>query len=107
MKQLQPDIGHWFEKLESGELFEIVAIDEFSGTIEIQYLDGTLGEIDQAQWPRMHILDAAPPEDANAAYGLSVQDQSPEENGLDGSEANRMLDRLEGESFEGTDESPF
>ena len=40
-----PVIGNWFSK-PNGNLFEVVAVDEDDGTIEIQQFDGTIGEIE-------------------------------------------------------------
>ena len=39
-----PNVGDWFSNLETGDLFEVVAIDEASGSIGIQYLGGELEE---------------------------------------------------------------
>jgi hypothetical protein len=41
----QPGIGDWY-RLHGGDSFEIVAVDEEDGTIDIQYFDGTLEEMD-------------------------------------------------------------
>jgi hypothetical protein len=45
----QPGVGEWY-RLQGGESFEIVAIDEDDGTIDIQYFDGTLEEMDLEDW---------------------------------------------------------
>lgn len=107
MAHLQPDIGSWFENIDSGELFEVVAIDELHQTIEVQYLDGTLDEFELDQWQGLPVIDAVPPEDANIAYGMTVQEQDPNAIGGDIPERGNPLDTVEGESFSGTDESPF
>mgnify|MGYP000473513785 CR=1 FL=1 len=39
-----PAIGQWFRRPE-GTLFEVVATDEYSGTVEIQEFDGTIESI--------------------------------------------------------------
>jgi hypothetical protein len=44
-----PSIGDWY-RLNGGESFEIVAVDEDDGTIDIQYFDGTLEEMDLEDW---------------------------------------------------------
>jgi hypothetical protein len=61
--RLQPTVGHWYNRLEKGQLFQVVALDEQSGTIEIQEFDGDLDEIDLEEWRQMSIESAAPPED--------------------------------------------
>ncbi|WP_323844066.1 DUF6763 family protein [Microbulbifer magnicolonia] len=105
MAHLQPEIGNWFEDLDSGQLFEVVAIDELQQTVEVQYLDGTLDEFELDHWQSLPVIGAAPPEDANIAYGLSVTEQDSSASGVDF--YLNPLDTVEGESFIGTDESPF
>ena len=45
----QPSIGDWY-RLNGNDSFEIVAVDEDDGTIDIQYFDGTLEEMDVEDW---------------------------------------------------------
>jgi len=45
----QPGIGDWY-RLNGGSLFEVVALDDDDGTIEIQYFDGTVEELDIEDW---------------------------------------------------------
>ena len=45
----QPTIGDWYRN-PSGVLFEVVAYDEDDGTIEIQYFDGTIEEMEREDW---------------------------------------------------------
>jgi hypothetical protein len=45
----QPGIGEWY-RLHGGDSFEIVAVDDEDGTIDIQYFDGTLEEMDVEDW---------------------------------------------------------
>ena len=49
MAASQPSIGNWY-RLSGGELFEVVAIDDDDGTIDIQYFDGTVEEMDREDW---------------------------------------------------------
>lgn len=110
MSQTQPDIGNWLENIDDGTLFEVVAIDDVERTVEVQHLDGTLDEFDLDQWHSLPLVAAAPPEDANIAYGLAVIEQNPhagDNSTLDSGNPFDSLDALEGESFAGTDESPF
>jgi hypothetical protein len=61
--RLKPVVGQWYNHLDKGDLFQIVALDEESGWIEIQEFDGDLDEIDFEEWRQMRIEAAAPPED--------------------------------------------
>jgi hypothetical protein len=49
MATLDPGVGAWF-RLNGGVPFEIVAVDDDDGTIEVQYMDGTLEELDRDDW---------------------------------------------------------
>lgn len=61
--RLRPLVGHWYNHLDKGDLFQVVALDEDYGTIEIQEFDGGLDEIDLEEWRQMDIESAAAPED--------------------------------------------
>ena len=49
MATLNPGVGAWF-RLNGGVPFEVVAVDDDDGTIEVQYVDGTLEELDREDW---------------------------------------------------------
>jgi len=49
MNSHQPAIGEWY-RMRGGDLFEVVAFDEADGTIEIQYFDGTVEEMELDDW---------------------------------------------------------
>ena len=40
-----PVIGSWFTR-SNGSLFKVVAVDEDDGTVDIQFYDGTMGEME-------------------------------------------------------------
>lgn len=60
---LDPIVGNWYQHLEKGLDFEVVALDEDNATVEIQYLDGTLDEIGLDDWYELDLEPAEPPED--------------------------------------------
>lgn len=61
-------IGDWFATTLRQERFEIVAIDNDAATVEIQYYDGTVEDIDFASWPQLEAEIIAPPEDWSGAF---------------------------------------
>jgi len=91
-----PGIGEWY-RANGGALFEVVAIDDDDGTIELQYFDGTLEEMDvedwEAQWEEGTIEAAEPPEDWSGSV-----DVDPDEGGsrLDSEERDLRAGGLEG-----------
>ncbi len=78
----QPAIGDWY-RFREGDLFEVVAIDEGDGTIEVQYFDGTLEEMEfddwRAQFSAGEIEEAEAPEDWS---GSADQDSDAENAGV-------------------------
>ena len=44
MNTRMPEVSIWYQELASSNLFEVVAIDQASGGIEYQLLDGEVGE---------------------------------------------------------------
>ncbi len=72
----QPYIGDWYRA--SGELFEVVALDDDDGTIEIQYFDGTVEEMDvedwKAQWDEGVLEAAEAPEDWSGSVDVEPGD---------------------------------
>jgi hypothetical protein len=68
MASFYPPTGSWFQDLENGALFEVVAIDEKSRTIEVQYYDGDISEFDIEVWGSMRLAHASAPENVYAGY---------------------------------------
>lgn len=68
MNQLIPIVDQWYQDSRSGSLFEIVAIDR--GTIQVQYEDGEIADIDVESWQELQLLDAAAPEDWRSPFEL-------------------------------------
>lgn len=71
--EIYPVIGNWYQRPE-GQLFEVVAIDEQDGTVEIQYFDGQVEELDIESWSELAVSEAQPPEDWSGAYEAMEQD---------------------------------
>ncbi|GAA5317221.1 MAG: hypothetical protein AseanaTS_24250 [Candidatus Pelagadaptatus aseana] len=69
-----PLIGNWYYDPMEDQYFEVVAMDTDNGTIEIQYVDGEVGELDRELWKQMHPSTAPPPKSADAAFELANED---------------------------------
>lgn len=76
MNKIRPEVSAWYQDLVSGTLFEVVAIDEQSSTIEYQLLDGELGEYDLSTWRQLIIGEAEAPEDWRTPFELNSEDQA-------------------------------
>ena len=62
-------VGDWFQ-VGNNSPFEIVAIDLRAETVEVQYFDGTVAEIDFDSWIELAATPAAPPEDWSGAVDM-------------------------------------
>ncbi len=61
--EADPQVGQWYEHLDKGQAFEVVAIDDAANLVEIQYFDGDLDQIDMEEWYELDLAPAAEPED--------------------------------------------
>jgi hypothetical protein len=68
-----PGIGNWFRR-PNGVLFEVVAVDEDDGTIEIQQFDGTIGEVEIENWSQMLLVEVSAPEDWSGSVDMDPED---------------------------------
>mgnify|MGYP000011003030 CR=1 FL=1 len=75
MASLFPVISAWYLDTTEDQVFEVVAVDEQYGTVEIQYIDGEVSEFDLETWSQLKLIPAEAPEDAGAAYELSHDDE--------------------------------
>lgn len=66
--ELIPRIEAWYRDQEMGQDFQVVAVDDENETIELQYSNGDIGEMDFSSWREASIEPIEPPEDAGAPY---------------------------------------
>lgn len=105
----QPDIGEWY-RIRGGDQFEVVAVDEDDGTVEVQYFDGTVEELDLGDWEAQRangdLAEAEAPEDGKGSADFDDDEDSQARNGhMDGPNIAGGLDGLD--LFEGPDSFPF
>lgn len=81
-------IGDWYS-LRGGDLFEVVAVDEAEGTVEVQYFDGTVEEFELDDWYAQssagEIEEAEAPEDWTGSVDIDrgADDSRVGQTGLD------------------------
>ena len=63
-----PSVEQWFEDIETGHSFRVIAVDDENDAIEIQYYDGDIGELDFNSWRESALIPIEPPEDARAPF---------------------------------------
>ncbi len=101
---VKPIIGNWYQDPIEGLYFEVVAVDSDSGDIEVQYSGGEVGEIDRESWSLLYLSPAAPPEDANAAFGFSGAEDWNADYASGSGNWNNPLDEIEPDLFSGSDD---
>ena len=99
MAALQPSIGDWF-RLNRGALFEVVAVDNDDGTIEIQYFDGTVEEMDvedwNVQWEEGALEAAEAPEDWSGSVDVESVDKDSRSSDAMGEDRDLRASPLDG-----------
>lgn len=68
-----PAVGNWYQRPDS-QKFEVVALDEDDGIVEIQYFSGEVDEVDFEAWSQSEVQAISPPEDWTGGYGEYAQD---------------------------------
>jgi hypothetical protein len=80
MASPRPSVGDWY-RLDGGQTFEVVAIDPDEGTIEVQYFDGTVEEMDADDWETLceerDLVASDPPEDWSGSVDVEPDEESP------------------------------
>jgi len=74
---MKPTIGHWY-RITGGDSFEVVAVDDDDGTIELQYFDGTVEEMDIEDWQAEKeggtLEEIEPPEDWTGSVDVDPEE---------------------------------
>lgn len=66
MSSVKPELGSWFQDIEN-RYFEVVAYDEDTGLIEVQFFDGAVDEFDAETWKDLEVKVSVEPEDVRGA----------------------------------------
>ena len=85
----KPQIGDWYRRLDKGEAFRVVTVDDASGDVEIQSFDGELDSIEAEEWDGLELERAAEPEDWTGA----LEDVEPDDVTEDDSPSDRAAGR--------------
>lgn len=61
-REYEPAAGQWYENIEENESFRVLSVDEDAETVEIEYLDGDIEEIDLDAWAELDLDKIDEPE---------------------------------------------
>lgn len=95
MSDVDPIIGNWYRNQETGNDFEVVALDEDAQTVEIQYFDGEVEELDLDAWYELPIDPIEAPEDWSGPFDEMEADDLGYEPDQFSSEDDLLADRDE------------
>lgn len=84
MASQHPSIGAWYHDVANDAVFEVVALDEKAGSVEIQYDNGDIDEFDLDLWNPVLFVATEPP--------AILFDYAQEEGGDDAIEPWQTLD---------------
>ena len=74
MSNKLPQVEDWYEHLDKGQQFQVIATDQDSMTIEVQNFDGDTGEYSFADWRELDIQSCPQPDNWSGAYDIAEQD---------------------------------
>lgn len=60
---VDPVLGNWYRHTDKGYEFQVVALDDTDGVVEIQHHDGDVEALELDEWYEMALEHIEPPED--------------------------------------------
>lgn len=72
--EVDPIVGNWYQHLDKGQHFLVVAIDEDEGLIETQHFDGDIEEVSIEEWYQQDLDMAEAPENWAGALDIGTKD---------------------------------
>lgn len=106
MPHYRPEIGQWYKDLQTGQVFEVVAIDERENTIEAQCLEGELCEYDDESWLELQLTTVAEPEDWRHPFELSGDEYADPDEPRQPDDWDNPLDQIEPDVINGLFDDP-
>ena len=61
--ELEPIEGNWYQHLDKERDFMVVDVNKREGTVDIQYFDGDIEELEMEEWEEMDLEEIESPED--------------------------------------------
>jgi hypothetical protein len=72
--EIDPIVGNWYQHLDKGQPFQVVALDEELGLVEIQHFDGDIEELSLDDWRESELDVAEEPENWSGALDIGEKD---------------------------------
>lgn len=72
--EADPVVFNWYQHLDKGQKFRVVAMDDSNALVEIQYFDGDLDVIDLDEWKYLDVETIEAPEHWSGPIDITEQD---------------------------------
>lgn len=72
--ELDPVVDNWYQHLDKGQRFQVIAVDEEAGIIEIQHFDGDIEEMSFTNWYAQDIALSVEPENWSGPFDIAEID---------------------------------
>lgn len=82
-RDYEPTVKQWYEDLENDETFQVLKVDEDKETVEIQYLDGEIEELDIDSWAELDLELTQEPEGWSGSEGEDDDEDEDEDDDWD------------------------
>ena len=93
--EADPILGNWYQHLDKGQKFCVVALNEDEGLIEMQHFDGDLEEIDRDTWYQLDLELIEEPENWSGPIDIGeIDDLGTEITDTTGDDWNAPLQEL-------------
>jgi hypothetical protein len=94
--EADPILGNWYQHLDKGQKFCVVALNEDEGLIEMQHFDGDLEEIDRDTWYQLDLELIEEPENWSGPIDIGeIDDLGTEITDTTGDDWNAPLKELQ------------
>jgi hypothetical protein len=91
----RPEVGQWYVRRDTRDVFQVTGLDERSQTVEIQTSDGDLDEIEMETWRTVPLAFAEPPEDWSGPIDVQADDLDYPQSEIASADGSSPLDPLE------------
>lgn len=103
--EADPILGTWYQHLDKGQKFCVVALNDDEGLIEMQHFDGDLEEIDRDTWYQLDLEPIEEPENWSGPIDIGeIDDLGIEITDTTGDDWNAPLQELRATEPEDSEE---
>jgi hypothetical protein len=103
--EADPILGTWYQHLDKGQKFCVVALNDDEGLIEMQHFDGDLEEIDRDTWYQLDLEPIEEPENWSGPIDIGeIDDLGTEITDTTGDDWNAPLQELRATEPEDSEE---